>query len=274
MAIGFNLAHPHKVVAANSHYYKEPTEVLYIDRVLPHHDLIYLVEGGWMITENGVDYPLEKDDVLLLAAGRHHYTRLPSLPETRTICIHITCEAGDGEDGVRTLALPSLLHMKGAPEVKRYFEEIVATLWSEKPHKQERMSALFTLLALELYERQAEKELKRSAIADEVVRIINATPHKRYKLAEIAEMLYVSTKTLENAMRKSVGMSFAAFQNQRKLEMAALQLEIEPDVRLKEIALAFGFCDEFHMSKAFKQQYGVSPQQYKREKLAKAKKQD
>ena len=28
MAIGFNLAQPHRVVAANSHYYKTPTEVL------------------------------------------------------------------------------------------------------------------------------------------------------------------------------------------------------------------------------------------------------
>lgn len=77
MAIGFNLAQPHRVVAANSHYYKTPTEVLYIDRVLPYHDLIYLVDGGWMSQKNGVDYPLEKGDVLLLAAGRHHYTRLP-----------------------------------------------------------------------------------------------------------------------------------------------------------------------------------------------------
>ena len=105
MAIGFNLAQPHRVVAANSHYYKTPTEVLYIDRVLPYHDLIYLVDGGWMITENGVDYPLEKGDVLLLAAGRHHYTRLPSLPETRTICIHITCEPGDDENEAGTLII-------------------------------------------------------------------------------------------------------------------------------------------------------------------------
>ena len=103
MAIGFNLAQPHQVVAANSHYYKTPTAVLYIDRVLPYHDLIYLADGGWTITENSVDYPLERGDVLLLAAGRHHYTRLPSLPETRTICIHITCEPGDDENEPETL---------------------------------------------------------------------------------------------------------------------------------------------------------------------------
>ena len=45
---------------------------------------------------------------------------------------------------------------------------------------------------------------------------------------------------------------------------AASQLIMEPDLRLQEIATAYGFHDEFHMSKAFKQKYGVSPQQYRK----------
>ena len=40
------LRNPHQVVAANSHSVRNSTEVLYIDRVLPYHDLIYLVDGG------------------------------------------------------------------------------------------------------------------------------------------------------------------------------------------------------------------------------------
>ena len=48
--------------------------------------------------------------------------------------------------------------------------------------------------------------------------------------------------------------------------MIALQLEVEPELRLAEIAAEFGFCDEFHMSRAFKQQFGLSPLQYRRAK--------
>ena len=70
MSIHVNLNTPHHVVAANAHYYKTPTEERYIDRTLPNHDLIYLAEGSWSITENEQDYPLQKDDVLLLSAGR------------------------------------------------------------------------------------------------------------------------------------------------------------------------------------------------------------
>lgn len=268
MPINLDLRQPHKIIAANSHYYKTPTEVLYIDRVMPLHDLIYLVDGSWVITENEVEYPLDKGDVLLLAAGRHHYTRHPCLPETRTICIHVTSERNDNPECEHSLTLPTHLQMKNQPNVRHYFEEIVATLWSENPRKQERMSALFNLLILELADAQDARDQNRGTMVEEIIRIVNATPHRRYKVGEVAEMLYMSEKTLQNTMRQEVGVSFSEYQMNRKLEMVAVQLEIEPDMRLKEISALFGFCDEFHMSKAFKKKYGVSPNGYKALKRA------
>lgn len=263
MSIRLDLSAPHRVVAANSHYYKAPTEVLYIDRVMQMHDLVYLVDGGWAITENEVDYPLEKDDVLLLSAGRHHYTRLPCLPETRTMCIHVTCERNDNVDCERCVQLPTLMHLQGSAQVKTYFEEIIGTFWSDNPRRQEKMSALLDLIVCELADWEEAKNAKRPDIAAEVIRIINATPHRMFKLGEVADMLYVSGRTVENAMRRGTGLSFAEYQMSRKLDMAAMQLTVEPYVRLKEIAAAFGFCDEFHLSKAFKRKYGVSPRGYK-----------
>jgi len=48
-----------------------------------------------------------------------------------------------------------------------------------------------------------------------------------------------------------------------KLKMVAVQLKAEPEVKLSQIATAFGFYDEFHMSKAFKQMFGISPRDYR-----------
>ena len=76
-------------------------------------------------------------------------------------------------------------------------------------------------------------------------------------------MLYVSTKTLDKSMFQKVGMSFHAYQKERKLEMAASLLKTEPDMQLREIASMLGFYDEFHLSKSFKQKYGVSPREYR-----------
>ena len=45
--------------------------------------------------------------------------------------------------------------------------------------------------------------------------------------------------------------------------MVATQLRVEPDIKLSEIAATFAFYDEFHLNRAFKQKYGLSPTQYK-----------
>lgn len=65
-------------------------------------------------------------------------------------------------------------------------------------------------------------------------------------------------------MHKKVGMPFYAYEKNQKLKMVAVQLKMEPDLKLSQIARAFGFHDEFHMSKAFKQKYGVSPSDYRK----------
>ena len=263
VAISFNLAARHQVAAANSHYYEKPTEPLYLNRTLQYHDLIYLCEGQWMITENETDYQLQKDDVLLLAAGHHHYTRLPCAPGTRTMCIHISCEEGDLTDGENAVTLPEHLHIQGYSQARRIFEKIVSAYWSEQSHKDERLCTLFNQLILELLDVTENAAHPEDDMAEEMIELVHSTPHKRFTTQEMAERYHVSTKTIDSAMTRATGLSFAKYQTSRKLEMVAAQLRVEPDVKLSEMAATFAFYDEFHLSRAFKQKFGLSPTQYK-----------
>lgn len=263
MSIAFNLSTQHKIVSANSHYYEKPTAQLYLDRVLQYHDLIYLSNGQWLITEGNTDYLLDKDDVLLLSAGHHHYTRLPCLPNTRTMCVHVTCEPGDLDEKLGTLLLPTYQHARNTPGVKAYFKEIVSVFWSDQRYKEERLSALFTLLMLQLADMSLGERSEERNLAAEIIRLVNETPHRNYRVCEISERFGVSAKTIAGVMQRNVGMSFSKYQMGRKLEMVAQQIKVEPDIRFCEIASTFGFSDEFHMSRLFKAKYGVSPSQYR-----------
>lgn len=263
MSIYLNPNKKHSVVAANSHYYKVPTDERYIDRTLKYHDFIYVLDGKWAITEHDKNYPLGKGDVLLLAAGKHHYTSMPCQAGTRTFCIHISCEEGDLENKKENIALPTLLHLRREQSVKRYFEDIVTVFWSEGDYKQERLSALVELLMWELKNASGQSAQEDTDLADEAIELLASSPHHRFKVDEAAQLLFVSEKTLNNAMRQKTGMPFYAYQKSMKLEMAASQIEMEPEMRISEIAAAFGFYDQFHFSKAFKEKYGVSPQHYK-----------
>ena len=263
MSIYFNVNRKHSVIAANSHYYKIPTEERYIDRTLKYHDFIYILEGKWAITEDQKNYPLEKGDVLLLAAGKHHYTSMPCQAGTRTFCMHISCEDGDLEEREENIAIPTLLHLRRDQNIKRYFEDIVTIYWSESAYKQERLSALVELLMWELKNAYLQSSHNDTDLADQAIELIASSPHRRFKVEEAAQMLFVSEKTLNNAMRQKTGMPFYAYQKNMKLEMAASQIKMEPEMRISEIASALGFYDQFHFSKAFKEKFGVSPQNYK-----------
>ena len=266
MSIHFNLSKKHSVIAANSHYYKVSTEERYIDRTLKYHDFIYVLDGKWAITEDNKNYPLEKGDVLLLAAGKHHYTSMPCQASTRTFCIHISCEEGDLENKKENIALPTLLHLRREQSVKRYFEDIVTVFWSEGDYKQERLSALVDLLMWELKNAYGQSAQEDTDLADLAIELLASSPHHRFRADEAAQLLFVSKKSLNNAMHKKTGMPFYAYQKNMKLEMAASQLEMEPEMRVSEIASALGFYDQFHFSKAFKEKYGMSPQIYKASK--------
>lgn len=276
MSIYLALSCRHKVIAANAHYYKTPTAERYIDRILPCHDLVYLLEGSWNMVEESQVYPLTKGDVLLLSAGRHHYTKLPCLPETKTFCIHVTNETGDvpdisGKPSGKQLCLPTWLHVQHSQKIKSFFEEIVSSFWQDSAFKQEEMSAMLDLLFLEIKKELDLQKNKCVDIAQVAIDMVTANPHHRYSAKEIADSLYVSTRTLDNAMNKTVGMPFYSYQKNCKLDMVASILEMEPEVHLQEIASAYGFHDEFHMSKSFKQKFNMSPTAYRNMKLEKYK---
>ena len=263
MSVAMSLAARHKVVAANSHWYQQPTSPLYLDRTLPCHDFVYLVDGEWTITENDTDFLLEPGDALILAAGYHHYTRLPCAPNTRTICLHISREPGDLPGQPDTLMLPSLIHAAAFPGVKARFEEIVDAAWRREPHREARLSALFDLLLFDLADACAANRPDAHTLADQVIRLVHASPHQNFRMEELSRRLGASARAINDALAARTGMTFARYQAGVKLEMAAQCLKMEPDTRLKEVAAMFGFCDEFHLSKAFKAKYGVSPSQYR-----------
>ena len=171
--------------------------------------------------------------------------------------------SGDTPDNPISVGLPTLIHVRQPQQIQQYFSDLVVTYWSEEPYKEQKINSLLSLLLLSLYSECREQQKTDESIAERAIRIINDTPHHQYKTQEMADLLFVTPKTLNNAMHKKVGMPFYAYEKNQKLKMVALQLKMEPDLKLSQIARAFGFHDEFHMSKAFKQKFGVSPSDYR-----------
>ncbi|WP_269432460.1 helix-turn-helix domain-containing protein [Gordoniibacillus kamchatkensis] len=68
------------------------------------------------------------------------------------------------------------------------------------------------------------------------------------------------------SFRSRTGMSPSRYMQGLKLDSAKAALETTR-LSVKEIAAALHFYDEFHFSKLFKQRYGISPREYRRNLL-------
>lgn len=81
-------------------------------------------------------------------------------------------------------------------------------------------------------------------------------------IAEVARAAGLGLDGFRRAFRQATGETPAGFRRRQRLAQAA-QLLRRPELTLQQIAELLGFCDAFHLSKAFKQHHGKSPQAYR-----------
>ena len=91
---------------------------------------------------------------------------------------------------------------------------------------------------------------------------IEAHLAEKITLEEAARALYVSESTLSQVFRKKMGVSFYRFVTQRRL-IAAKAL-IPEGMALEQVGERVGFSDYSGFYRAFRQEYGISPRQYRK----------
>ncbi len=84
---------------------------------------------------------------------------------------------------------------------------------------------------------------------------------EKITLAEVARYFYISESTVSQTFRKKMGVSFYRCVSQRRL-IAAKTL-IEEGVLLEEVSRRVGFADYSAFYRAFRQEFGISPRQYR-----------
>lgn len=85
-------------------------------------------------------------------------------------------------------------------------------------------------------------------------------------VAKLAKLANLSPSRFHTVFRKITGSGPMEYQKKLRLN-AAFRLVITSDENLKSIAEKTGFCNEFHLSRDFKRNYGESPSEYRKKEL-------
>jgi len=242
-------------------YYADPS--LHPDRIMEDHDFVYMLEGEWEVREEGRAFCMVPGDVLILAAGRHHYGRKECRSKTRTLFFHTRAFHRElaGEAGGDGIHLPSLVHCSASPEVVRCFRRLVDAFWSNAPTRSLELSSLFQLLLCELASASSMEAYPFRRLIAEAQSRMRMDQQGALSTKELAERLGVSVRKLRYAFERELGIPPHRYHRDLRLDMSMKMLQTEPGHTLREIAEAFGFYDEFHFSRAFKRRFGIPPSQ-------------
>lgn len=249
------------------------------DRTLNFHDIIWYMSGECELFVGEMAFDIKPDDVVVVPAGRHHFSQTRSTPNTTICYIHFFQTPHDRltdwssgkaetyyerysidriEEIPKTVLLPTVIHTAGHENIHRLFKKI--TTCSCSALTDERFETFFTMNRLLMSLQYCR--INGNKPADPLIaQIINdITKFKQYTLSleSVAQQVNVSPATLARRFRNTTGMSFHKYFMKLRMD-AARSLLLTPYCSIKEVANTLGFYDEFHFSKTFKQFYGISP---------------
>ena len=104
-------------------------------------------------------------------------------------------------------------------------------------------------------------EAEKPELLDRIMAFVEGNYAKGITIGELAKQFFVSSSTVSHLFKQKLGVSFYRYVTQRRL-IAAKTL-IEKGKLLEDVAAESGFQDYSGFYRAFRQEYGISPRQYR-----------
>ena len=222
-------------------------------------------------------YRLQKGDIILIAPGVSHRPLLPknmSVPYQRDV-VWISTEFMDNlgkifpEFDINNVRNTSLLR------ANRSRQDVFAALFSSGIREAENrrpgwemavagntMQLLIHVYRAYLDRSAAPLQAEKPELPDQVMAYVEEHLAQKITLAEVAHHFYVSESTVSQTFRKKLGVSFYQYVTQRRLISA--KALIEQGLHLETVSEQVGFSDYSAFYRAFRQEYGISPRQYRK----------
>jgi AraC-like DNA-binding protein len=96
-----------------------------------------------------------------------------------------------------------------------------------------------------------------------VLRHIRKNFTGKITIAELAKLMSLSAPQFFNVFRGATGMSPGKYVQLQRMQKAQELLLTEPSIRIYEVAEKTGYEDEFHFSRLFKKNFGISPELFR-----------
>ena len=274
MLYGFKVNSIRQVLKSDYRFCTDPT--IHPTRNLDYHDIFLVLDGCYYLRIGGEDHSFNCGDIAVLPAHHTHHGIYPCKKKSRQVFVHFSTDPGDTALEENTMIKPEASGQLSPEDMSitkisvtmsnslfpQYFFELQKLFWSDLPNKDLRCSSLLNLIISEIADETSTLIKKKDPLILQIQTLFSENPHQFFSVDDLAQRVNLSPRTFSTRFKKATGQSAHHYQLSTKLNHIAAYLRTEHQSSLKELADSFGFCDEFHLSVAFKKKFGLSPRNY------------
>lgn len=270
--------------------YSFPSTWVYPEAKCPYSMVRYVISGSAIFSVDGERYTVKKGDVFYIPQGCLLYCIANTKIEFISVRFFGSIQLPEENMLNYLWNVQQLYHFQDDSEMRKYFEEIYRYAVSKFSYKRLFMRGYLNLICANLAaitsEEKDEFEEDRNILEalndidylrdraleslknkdpriNTLVEYITLHPEKNLTQAQMCEMVSISGSTLRRIFKKETGKTIFEFVNERKMQYAAhlLVTTIEP---ISEISYQLGYESPSYFSKQFRENYGISPQAYRK----------
>ena len=226
-----------------------------------YYTRLYLIKGG-------SGYLRDSDKTILLEPGNIYL--LPSehnfgfgCTELEKIFFHILLPAGEKMDILQEIQ--SILVL---PDSKDLVDAMYESYGRNDAISLMRVKMiLYTILdrLIAHYDLQFSSIGELSKLSTKVLNYIWSNISVKLSIRELAQEMYVSESTLRNTFKADVGVALGQYIDDAIF--FTVRKHLTAGVSVEEIAQRLGFCDRHYLSRRFKEKFGKTISQYRKDQL-------
>jgi AraC-type DNA-binding domain-containing proteins len=241
-----------------------------ITRTLQHHELIFIKGGKGYVTINDKRYQVNESMLFYVCPNVLHSIEIGIEELECFLSVHFSSAQVGFNDGkwdigneLEILPLHSVQELKNYYHIEDIFKKLVDSWNAKLPGYEFITRTQLQQLLIVIYQniKKQNQNYATSLRMEKIIQYMHQNINKRITMTELSELVQLSSSYISRAFKEASGYSVIEYFNKIKIDKAKEQL-IDGDKKIKEVARALGFIDEFYFSRIFKRFEGISPSEF------------
>ena len=237
----------------------------------PEWEVLWILDGPLSLTCDQQNERAEPGELVLFSPGQPH--EFHKIDQSCTfLCLQVSPEMLRMDRRLSADTLFPSRYLADTREVKAMLSALVTAYLEQKPHYKLfcvgqtclLFAALLAAVPTHVVSREEqERREKRNQRLRALIRFVDENYMHKIRLSDFAEAENCSLHYLSHFVKDALNQSFQEYVNSVRVNCAC-KLMATGDKKLLEICEEAGFSDYRYFSAAFKRQFGLTPEQYRR----------